>query len=160
MPITFKINGKKNANIDELFKVVSEASEKLNRRIIMAVQAACLKVVERARNLPSPSEELRGKPHQPNYIDNTANLRQSIGFAIYDKGVKVAYNFTQQGEGATQGLAVCDEAAARFPDKIVAIVVAGMNYAAAVESKGYFVLTEPASHLGDELMAYLREIKI
>lgn len=160
MPIKFKINGKENANIDELFKGISDISARLNRRIIMAVQAACLKVVERARNLPSPDETLRGKPHQPNYIDNTANLRQSIGFAIYDQGVKVAYNFTQQGEGSAQGLAVCDETAARFPDKIVAIVVAGMNYAAAVESKGYFVLTEPASHLGEELMAYLREIKI
>ncbi|MBQ3690147.1 MAG: hypothetical protein II937_09880 [Bacteroidales bacterium] len=173
MPIKFKINGKENANIDELFKDISQVSEKLNRRIIMAVQAACLKVVERARNLPSPPATMRYKtittedgktkkvynPHQPNYIDDSEVLRNSIGFAIYDKGVKVAANFESK-PGSELGIAVADETAARFPNSFVAIIVAGANYAAAVESKGYFVLTEPASHLGEELMAYLREIKI
>lgn len=159
MPVKFKINGKEAANIDEIFKNVKTVSERLNRRIIQAVQAACLNVVTRARNLPSPTSELRGKPHQPNYIDNTAVLRGSIGFAIYDKGVKVAANFESK-PGSELGIAVADEAALRFPDNFVAIIVAGANYAAAVESKGYFVLTEPTSYLGEELMSYLSRIKI
>ena len=162
MGVEFKINGKKTANINELFKDVEKYSEKLNKRIIMAVRAACWNVVKRARELPSPSEELRHIPHQPNYIDFSGHLRQSIGFVIYDKGVKVAENFEQgnDGIGAAQGLAVCDNVAAQFPNSIVAVVVAGMEYAAAVESKGYFVLSEPASHLADELKTYLSQIKL
>ncbi len=160
MPVTFKINGKPNANIDELFKGITEVSERLNKRIIMAVQAACLNIVTMARNLPSPPETLRHTPHQPNYIDMTGNLRQSIGFAIYDKGVKVFSNFLTQGDGATKGLAICDQTAVNFPNEIVAVIVAGMEYAALVESKGYFVLSEPVSHLSEELKKYLSQIKI
>lgn len=159
MPVEIKINGKKAHNINELFKNAETISERINNRIIMAVQAACLRIVTRARTLPSPPETLRHTPHQPNYIDDTGVLRQSIGFAIYNKGVKVVSDF-QQGEGGSKAVAVADTAAARFPNEICAIIVAGADYAALVESKGYFVLSEPVSHLNDELLQYLRQIKI
>ena len=172
MPIEVKINGKPKADINDLFKDVEKFSESLNSDIIDAVTLACLQVVTEARNLPSPPETAKwrivpGKkegtskkvynPHQPYYIDDSSILRHSIGFAIYDKGVKVMQNFEQQ-PGAELGVAVADEAAQKFPNQIVAIIVAGANYAAAVESKGYFVLTQPTMKLPEILQGYLRQI--
>lgn len=157
MGVQIKINGKTKTDINELFKGVSDYSEKLNRRIINALELACRAVVTKARELPSPPETMRGTPHQPHYIDDTEVLRNSIGFVIYDKGVKVHQNFTQK-QGSEQGLAVADEAAAKFPNQLVAIIVAGANYAAAVESKGYFVLTQPTMELPTILQQYLQEV--
>lgn len=159
MGVKFTINGKETADINAMFKDIDAAAGRIKSRIIMAVRLACLATVRRARELPSPPETMRGKPHQPNYIDQTGVLRASIGFAIYDQGQRVMENFEKGGEGAAQGIKTAEDVSKKFPDKIVAIVVAGADYAAAVESHGYFVLSEPASHLGEILQSYLRQIK-
>lgn len=159
MPVGFKINGNPATNINEIFKDLESAAEKTRQRIIMAVRIACLQVVKMARELPSPPETERSHPHQPHYIDKTGILRASIGFVIYDRGARVFENFEKGGEGAQKGLVAANSMAAKFPDKIVACIVAGAEYAAAVESKGYFVLSDPASHLGEILQTYLKQIK-
>ena len=159
MPIRLKYNGKPFADIDAAFEGVETAAANLEKRIIMATQAACLNIVTMARNLPSPGGELRKAPHQPHYIDDTGVLRASIGFSIYDRGRQVVKNFGG-GDGEGLALAACNEVAAKFPNTIVAVIVAGADYAAAVESKGYFVLSEPVSHLSEQLRLYYKNIKI
>lgn len=160
MGVTFTINGKRTDDINAMFRDIDAAAGRIKSRILMAVRLACLATVRRARELPSPPETMRGKPHQPNYIDQTGILRASIGFAIYDQGQRVMENFETGGEGAAQGIKTAEDIAKRFPDKIVAIVVAGADYAAAVESRGYFVLSEPASHLGEIMQTYLSQIRL
>lgn len=159
MPVSIKMNGKVVADVNAAFEGIEAAAAKIEKRIIQATQAACLNIVTMARNLPSPGGELRRQPHQPNYIDDTGVLRESIGFSIYNQGQQVVKNFGG-GEGEGLALAACNQVAAKFPNTIVAVIVAGAEYAAAVESKGYFVLTEPVSHLSEQLRLYYKQIKI
>lgn len=85
------------------------------------------------------------------YQDQTGNLRSSIGYAILVDGKKVSvagFEEVKTGNmGIETGIYFLNELAKQFNRGIVLIVVAGMDYAAAVESRGYDVLT------GSELTA-------
>ncbi|MDR0429371.1 MAG: hypothetical protein LBH58_02690 [Tannerellaceae bacterium] len=81
---------------------------------------------------------MRGTPHQPNYIDDSGNLRGSIGFVISLDGRIIHENF--EGKGSLYGQEFARKVAGRFPTGAALIVVAGMNYSAAVSAKGYDVL--------------------
>jgi len=78
------------------------------------------------------------------YLDDTGNLRSSIGYVIAKNGRILKRNYKQVGdgnEGVTNGLNLADEAAAEHPRGIVLIVTAGMEYALPLESMNYDVLT-------------------
>lgn len=79
------------------------------------------------------------------YKDQTGNLRSSIGYAIVKDGQVVlggGFTRTKKGSGGVkEGQKVAEDIISQFPRGIVLIVVAGMNYAAYVEAKGYDVLT-------------------
>lgn len=152
-------------NLDELIQKASDAAEALVDDIILAMQAACLDVVTMARTLPSPPATMRDEPHQPNYIDDTGYLRGSIGYALYNDGILVTQNFdpTNKGEGVTSGVeaakVTANQVAAQFPSGIVAVIVCGADYAAAVESKGYDVLTGSTKQLQKIFKGYMDEVK-
>lgn len=149
-------------NIDKLFERVYARVEDIQDAVIQAIELACLDTVKKARNLPSLSEELRNIPHQPNYIDDSGLLRGSIGFVIYDHGKKVTDNFEARNgekgsEGAALGKGVAEQAAASWPNCIVAVVVAGADYALYVESKGYDVISGPCNELNGLLEQHLAQ---
>lgn len=97
------------------------------------------------------------------YKDQTGNLRNSIGYIILKNGEQIFENFTQSAhveliatagdhkgqkvtttgsvDGTEKGKQFAELAKVKFPKGYVLIVVAGMEYAAAVEAKGYDVLT-------------------
>jgi hypothetical protein len=80
------------------------------------------------------------------YIDRTGNLRSSIGYLILRDGQVVTRNFAGSSkantiEGKSVGLAYANEIAQLYPKGYVLIGVAGMRYAAYVETKGYDVIT-------------------
>lgn len=78
---------------------------------------------------------------QHNYTDRTGNLTNSIAYAVVKEGKIVTYGGENQpGEGADTALKVATEYAASVPNTFSLIVVAGMNYAAYVEAKGYNVI--------------------
>lgn len=78
---------------------------------------------------------------QHTYTDQTGNLTNSIGYAVVRKGKIVTYGGENQpGEGAADGLKVATQMAANLQNTFSLIIVAGMNYAAYVESKGYNVI--------------------
>ena len=54
---------------------------------------------------------------------------------------------------------MAEETAAMFPSGIVAVVVAGEDYALFVEARGYDVITGPSRSLNDKLQANLNIIK-
>jgi hypothetical protein len=92
------------------------------------------------------------------YTDRTGNLRNSIGYLIMLDGKVVRDNFQRASQkagedGVKTGRAVAERVAKQFPKGIVLICVAGMNYAAAVESKGFDVIT--SSEL--ECVGYLKD---
>ena len=69
-----------------------------------------------------------------------------------------AGNGTGDGShGQARARETVEEVAKQYPDGIVGVIVAGEGYALYVESKGYDVLTGPASHAQEILD---RNIKI
>lgn len=84
------------------------------------------------------------------YQDQTGNLRSSIGYVIVKDGTVLYKNFVKSGKPKAEskepitGDQVAERLAIRIASGIkgfVLIGVAGMNYAAAVESKGYDVIS-------------------
>lgn len=102
------------------------------------------------------------------YKDRTGNLRNSIGYIIFQDGKQVTENFQKTGkpDGKTKsdqdGLAVGRQKALdfskRYPKGYTLVCVAGMNYAAAVESKGYDVITASSIEAKNDLREAVYEI--
>lgn len=123
--------------------------------------------VNHARSLPSPNPASfpdfpHIPPHQPNYIDWTANLRSSIGYVVSIDG-KVVFGggFLSSGkgeDGARSGREYATAVAKLHSRGIALIVVAGMKYASYVTNKGYDVI-ESAELLANKIApTLLREI--
>ena len=100
-----------------------------------------------------------------NYDDDTGNLRSSIGYVILKNGRVIDQNFQMAGKGSDrqtgrlEAMEYVTEIASNFPEGLVLIGVAGMNYAAAVESKGYDVITGSAPN-SNEIKDLLGAINI
>lgn len=75
------------------------------------------------------------------YKDQTGNLRSSIGYIIARDGNIIQENIEGKAEGRSQAKKIAEEVLRENRKGFVLIVVAGMEYAAAVESKGYDVIT-------------------
>jgi len=86
------------------------------------------------------------------YEDQTGNLTSSIGYAIIHDG-KIQKSMMMAEESAK----VIDELARQYTNGMVLVVVAGMEYAAAVESKGYDVITGSSMYADSELLPFMRE---
>ena len=98
------------------------------------------------------------------YKDQTHRLRSSLGYVIYKDGQQVASNFQSTGgekgdEGVQIGIRKAAEAAAGIPG-IVAVVVAGADYASYVEAKGFDVLTGSALQLQQLFEAELKNLQM
>lgn len=79
------------------------------------------------------------------YIDQTGNLRSSIGFMVINNGRVVhkgGFQKIKEGsEGLKEGRQFIEKVVSEHSKGIHLIVVAGMNYAAYVEDMGKNVLT-------------------
>lgn len=83
------------------------------------------------------------------YIDQTGNLRSSIGYVILRDGVIMNQSSFEQvkgksgdgKEGAGKGEKFMKKLISEYRKGLVLIVVAGMEYSAYVEAKNYNVLT-------------------
>lgn len=86
------------------------------------------------------------------YEDQTGNLTSSIGYAIiFDGSIDKA---SMMHEDAAK---LVEELAREYPKGMILVVVAGMEYAAAVESKGYDVITGSSMYADTELLPFMRE---
>lgn len=75
------------------------------------------------------------------YTDRSGNLTNSISYAIVrNKKLEYFSGENQPDEGAKASLNVAMQMANSLPDAFSLLIVAGMNYAAYVESKGYNVI--------------------
>jgi hypothetical protein len=96
--------------------------------------------------------------------DITGNLRSSIGYIILQNGKQIEENFeasdagTIKVEGVIQGIFTAQEIAQDYSRGLVLICVAGMDYAAAVESRGYDVITGSSLNLQTRLKELLKQI--
>lgn len=80
------------------------------------------------------------------YTDRTGNLRNSVGYIVLLDGVEQS-----QSNINKLNRKQFDTIKAKYPKGLVLIVVAGMNYAAYVEAKGYNVLSSAELMAGNIL---------
>jgi hypothetical protein len=94
-----------------------------------------------------------------NYKDRTGNLRSSIGYVILENGVQLSQSFPgSKNVGKQRAKDAINEAKEEFSRGFVLIVVAGMEYAAAVESRGKDVLTASSLIAENDLRIAIKEI--
>lgn len=125
MGITAKFKG----DLDAVFK---ELLLKTERQIIETLQHVGEEAVKLAR-----------LPHAKDWEDQTGNLRASIGYMVFKDGGAIFGDF-QNVKNSDTGVAEGERLAASVGEKTegyALVVVAGMNYAVHVESKGRDVLT-------------------
>lgn len=116
------------ADID---RFIAERIEALNNALVYRMCAIGEQVLNAARATNS-------------YKDQTGNLRSSIGYAVSMDGNIVQMSSFETvkngGTGSKTGKDYVMQLIKGFPQGIVLIVVAGMNYASYVSAKGYDVL--------------------
>lgn len=82
---------------------------------------------------------IRDRSAEESWIDQTGNLRSSIGYAIYDHGKKELESVFEVvkngGEGSQTGKDFIEQLAHEYATAYALVIVAGMNYASFVEAK-------------------------
>ena len=144
---------KANFNISSVKAYVEKWKQGLIEDLKLAFSMACSEVVENAKSIDT-------------YKDQTGNLRSSIGYVIYYKGEEIESSFspvaTEIGDGkygTSQGLSFArDKVKELAGNGFVAVVVAGMDYAAYVEAKGFDVLTGSALRFADIVKKHLATV--
>lgn len=81
----------------------------------------------------------RTQPKFGDYLDDTGNLRSSIGYFVLNDGKIVKDKFSGTQEGIEAGRAALELVKVKRGYQLIG--VAGMDYASYVESKGYNVIT-------------------
>lgn len=107
-------------------------------------------------NLCAVGEQVLNQARSTNsYKDQTGNLRSSIGYVVAVDGEVVqssSFEVVKDGaDGSRDGKSYALDLVKQFPEGIVLIVVAGMNYASYVSAKGYDVL-DSSEVLADRLV--------
>ena len=102
------------------------------------------------------------------YKDQTGNLRSSIGYIIAKDGEVVKENFKESDKGTDKttgkykGRRLAEEVSLSHTGGYILVGVAGMEYAAAVEAKGYEVIsganTQGEKYLRDTLKSVFSKI--
>lgn len=119
----------------------------IEQRIIWTLAMAGEQFVNDARNIQT-------------YQDQTGNLRSSIGYIIARDGVIIQENIEGKAEGRAKAKEVTNEVLRENPKGFILIVVAGMEYAAAVEAKGYDVITGSIPAVKALLKKKIKEYKL
>lgn len=98
------------------------------------------------------------------YKDQTGNLRSSIGYVVVKDGkpVKKDFKSVSKDDGG-KGVATAEKLAMSLTSGLGGgygiIVVAGMNYASAVEAKGYDVLSSAEQFAKKQLPGLKKQLK-
>ena len=98
------------------------------------------------------------------YIDQTGNLRSSIGAIILLDGQIVSrsgFEVVMGGSsGTNEGLTYAQQIAAAYPRGVALVVVAGMNYAAHVAARGRDVLSSAVLKAEDIIPRMMRQLNL
>lgn len=82
--------------------------------------------------------KIRDRSGSESWYDRTGNLRSSIGYAVYEHGIKQlqsAFRTILNGsEGSAEGQKMIDQLGKEYSQTYASVVVAGMNYASHVEA--------------------------
>lgn len=139
------------SEVDAYLKAEAERIRMLTIRALSYLGEQCVKVA-------------RDRAPELSWIDQTGNLRSSIGYIITHKGNIAQYSDFQQvkqgSEGSKAGKDFALEIAKRFSNEYVLVVVAGMNYAEYVEARdNKDVLSTPELFAKKELPGMMEKLK-
>lgn len=147
---------KMNFKAEAFRKSMSQVEERLERAIIMRLFKLGQMCVDHA--------VLHGS-----YENQTANLRNSIGFVVIARGEIVRSLFEQNETGKTPGdpqsardnaERIAEELAKKYTRGFALIVVAGMEYAYYVETMGKDVLTTAEELAKTQLPIMMNQLKL
>jgi len=142
-------------NSKEFDKALEGVIETLDKQIIFILTSAGEKAVAQIR---AKSEGIGGR----DWMDDTGNLRSSIGFGIVANGaIQTAGGFilkSEGKEGQQEGRKYLDSLAKKYRKGYTLIVVAGMEYATYVADKGYDVLDSGEAIATQLITKLLKEI--
>lgn len=134
-------------NAAQIAKMMEPRKQRIYAAIISRLKFIGEQFVTNARNTDT-------------YQDQTGNLRSSIGYVLYRDGQLLNADFPgSNGEGVAKGMALADEVAADHPTGFVLVGVAGMQYAAAVESRGYDVISNSSITAVSDLSRAMKDLK-
>ena len=100
-------------------------------------------------------------PPERSFRDQTGNLRSSIGYVVVKDGkpVNVSFGAVKGGHaGVNEGQRLALQVGSGYTDGYALVVVAGMNYAVHVESKGRDVLTSAEKYVEKEIAKELADL--
>lgn len=100
-------------------------------------------------------------PPERGFRDQTGNLRSSIGYVVVKDGkpVNVSFGAVKGGHaGVNEGQRLALQVGSGITDGYALVVVAGMNYAVHVESKGRDVLTSAEKFAEKEIAKELADL--
>lgn len=100
-------------------------------------------------------------PPERGFTDRTGNLRSSMGYTVFKDGnpVQVAFKQVLGGsDGMQEGQKLAQSVGQKYAEGYVLVVVAGMNYAVHVESKGRDVLTSAEKYAEKAIAQELADI--
>ena len=82
--------------------------------------------------------KVRDRGPGESWVDHTGNLRSSVGYSVYDYGVKYMQSsfatVLSGSEGRSEGMRMVQELAKEYSNVFALVVVAAMDYADRVES--------------------------
>jgi hypothetical protein len=135
-----------NYNQADIRAEFAKAAQEFQKSIILVLSYLGELCVNHARNLKT-------------YRDQTGNLRSSIGYIIVKDGKVVKQSFTgSKAEGKQRAQQVASELISEIGQGWALIVVAGMNYALSVESRGLDVLSSAELLAERELPGLLKQL--
>ena len=132
----------------------------INNRVDAFLAAIEKRQIERLQYLGEQCV-IRGRLNG-SYMDQTGNLRSSVGYVVFKNGIAIHESFQMGGsglEGPGEGKNVAIKMGSKNNDGICLVVVAGMKYALAVESKGRDVLTSTEIFAKNEMPKILAQFK-
>lgn len=121
---------KQNFSIEDVANRLNKFAEVIEKRIITRLSMLGEMCVTHARS-------------NGDYIDQTGNLRSSVGYVVFKNGTAIRESYTQAKdgkEGVEKGRALALKVGSRFSEGICLVVTAGMSYAVSVESRGRDVI--------------------
>ena len=144
MGITANLKG----SLDETFKAFLAEVE---RQIIESLCRIGEEAVKLAKLIPPE----RG------FHDQTGNLRSSIGYVVVKDGkpVNISFGAVKGGHtGVNEGQRLAIQIGSKQTEGYALVVVAGMNYAVYVESKGRDVLTSAEKYAEKQIAQELADL--
>lgn len=125
--------------------------EDVSRRFAAFLDVIVEKQVKRLQELGEKCVmHAKSIPENIGFKDQTGNLRHSIGYMVFKDGIAIHEGYSQDGgEGVKVGQKLAKTIGSKYPEGVILVVTAGMNYALYVESKGRDVLTS-AEHLAQQ----------